>query len=173
MPQSRTVPEGKISAPIPGELLLHPVLVVSAVALVVNDQYLKSVWPGPITGKLSDFAGLIVFPVLLASLAEFARAMTRRPVVVESDSWLWPTICAIGFTLTKCTSAVNDAYAWVIGTVRWPYQLLTAIAQGDTSPSIQPILVARDTTDLLALMVLAVPYILLRARFANSGKRLI
>jgi hypothetical protein len=44
-------------------LLLHPLFVGSLTLLLLNDFYLKYVYPGFLTGKLSDFAGLIVLPV--------------------------------------------------------------------------------------------------------------
>jgi len=52
---------------------------VALAALVINDHLLKRAgWlPGWLTGKLSDFAGLIVAPVLLAAIAR-ARAPRGR-----------------------------------------------------------------------------------------------
>jgi hypothetical protein len=48
-------------------------------ALVLNDHWLKGagLLPGWLTGKLSDFAGLIVAPILLATLAR-ARTLHSR-----------------------------------------------------------------------------------------------
>ena len=45
--------------------LASPVAVVSLVLLVLNDHLLKQAWPGAVTGKLSDVAGLVVAPLLL------------------------------------------------------------------------------------------------------------
>ena len=42
--------------------LASPVAVVSLVLLVLNDHVLKQAWPGVVTGKLSDVAGLVVAP---------------------------------------------------------------------------------------------------------------
>ncbi|MFL6245198.1 MAG: hypothetical protein ACJ74H_04180 [Thermoanaerobaculia bacterium] len=53
-----------------------PVYLVSLVALVVNDLCLKTIWPGVITGKLSDVAGLFVFAV-------FFSCLLRRPALVS------------------------------------------------------------------------------------------
>ncbi len=44
--------------------LSHPVTVVAALVLLLNDHLLKHAWPGPVTGKLSDVAGLVVAPPL-------------------------------------------------------------------------------------------------------------
>ncbi|WP_156325293.1 hypothetical protein [Nonomuraea sp. SBT364] len=38
--------------------------VVAALVLLLNDHLLKHAWPGPVTGKLSDVAGLVVAPPL-------------------------------------------------------------------------------------------------------------
>jgi hypothetical protein len=63
---------------VPGDLLLRPVSVVSLVVLVVNDHWLKARLGtdrrfGAVTGKLSDVAGLVFFPLVLASLLELGR----------------------------------------------------------------------------------------------------
>lgn len=61
----------------PERALLHPLWSVSLALLVVNDQVLKGagLLPGWLTGKLSDFAGFLLFPMLLCTLV---RARTWR-----------------------------------------------------------------------------------------------
>lgn len=44
-------------------LLLHPLFIGSLAILLLNDGWGKYAFPGLVTGKLSDFAGLIVLPV--------------------------------------------------------------------------------------------------------------
>src|SRR5687767_7289813 len=46
--------------------LVHPTTLIATVLLAVNDHVLKAAYPGPFTGKLSDAAGLVVAPPLLA-----------------------------------------------------------------------------------------------------------
>src|SRR5690606_12043567 len=48
--------------------LCHPVTVASVIVLLLNDHVLKQAWPGFVTGKLSDVAGLVVAPPLVALL---------------------------------------------------------------------------------------------------------
>ncbi|MEV4888637.1 hypothetical protein AB0K48_04515 [Nonomuraea sp. NPDC055795] len=48
--------------------LCHPVTLVAASLLLVNDHLLKQAWPGFVTGKLSDVAGLVVAAPLLSLL---------------------------------------------------------------------------------------------------------
>lgn len=50
-------------------LLLHPLFIGSLALLLLNDFYLKYAYPGFLTGKLSDFAGLIVLPVFCRVLS--------------------------------------------------------------------------------------------------------
>ena len=59
--------------------LTHPIWWVSLIVLVLNDHFLKGagILPGWVTGKLSDFAGLIVAPVLVVSLFRI-RSWTVR-----------------------------------------------------------------------------------------------
>ena len=49
-------------------LLLHPVFILSLTVLLLNDFYWKYSFHNWLTGKLSDFAGLIVLPVFLMAL---------------------------------------------------------------------------------------------------------
>lgn len=65
----------------------HPATLIALLVLVVNDHLLKDLWPGPVTGKLSDAAGLVLAPPLLALLV-------RRPAVA-----LWSV--GVGFFLVK------------------------------------------------------------------------
>lgn len=48
------------------------VFTASTATLLVNDHVLKATWPGPVTGKLSDVAGVAMIAVLLT-------ALLRRP----------------------------------------------------------------------------------------------
>lgn len=60
--------------------LLHPLFWFGLGALLLNDHVLKhaGVLPGAVTGKLSDFAGLVVAPAVLAALSALAGARSRR-----------------------------------------------------------------------------------------------
>ncbi|HRI70937.1 MAG TPA: hypothetical protein PK156_42175 [Polyangium sp.] len=65
----------------PNRALYHPLWLVSLGLLVINDHYLKGagIIPAAITGKLSDFAGLLVAPALLAVLL---RLSSRQSFVM-------------------------------------------------------------------------------------------
>jgi hypothetical protein len=53
--------------------LRHPLVLLSLVLTLLNDQYLKYQYPGFLTGKLSDFAGLFYFPFFLYAVSVFLR----------------------------------------------------------------------------------------------------
>ncbi|WP_199565296.1 hypothetical protein [Spongiactinospora rosea] len=78
----------------------HPVTVLAVVLLPLNDHLFKVWWPGPVSGKLSDVAGLIVVPPLLDLLI-------RRPLVSIA-------LTGAAFTLVKTTAggAALATYAW-------------------------------------------------------------
>ncbi|MGK3997266.1 hypothetical protein [Sorangium sp. So ce1024] len=61
----------------PHRSLLHPLWLGALALLVLNDHFLKGsgLLPGWLTGKLSDFAGLLVAPAALAALL---RVSSRR-----------------------------------------------------------------------------------------------
>ncbi len=48
------------------DLFLTPTFLILLLLLIFNDHVLKSLCPSFVTGKLSDFAGLFIFPVFLS-----------------------------------------------------------------------------------------------------------
>lgn len=100
--------------------LAHPLPLGCVALLVINDHVLKgrSIVPAVVTGKLSDFAGLFFFPVLLVTVARALRL-----------SWVTPFRAAlatmIAFAAVKLSTPVNALYAAVLGpAVRDPSDLL-------------------------------------------------
>lgn len=62
-----------------GAWLGHPVTLAATAVLLLNDHLLKRLWPGLVTGKLSDVAGMLVAPPLLAlAAAPVLRLVTAR-----------------------------------------------------------------------------------------------
>ncbi len=60
---------------------VHPIPLFFVFILALNDHYLKYVWPGWITGKLSDFCGLFFFPLFLCALIYFFARFTWRGLI--------------------------------------------------------------------------------------------
>ncbi|WP_066367752.1 hypothetical protein [Herbidospora mongoliensis] len=89
----------------------HPLTVLALVVLVLNDHLLKYTWPGIVTGKLSDVAGLILLPPLLG-------LVIGRPLPAIA-------ITGIGFTLVKAseTGAWLASEAWSLA---WGPSLIRA-----------------------------------------------
>jgi hypothetical protein len=144
---------------IPGDLLLHPVGLVTIVAVVVNDQLLKRTWPGLVSGKLSDFAGLVYFPLLLVALAEVGRRIalgTRWPLTPRAvvNATL---VVGAAFVLIKTCSPAADAYRAIMGVLLWPGHALLELMGSRSIPPVRPVLLVEDPTDLVALVVLPVP----------------
>lgn len=123
----------------PGDLLVRPLAVVSLIVLIVNDHVLKQRWPGLVSGKLSDLAGLVLLPLLIISVYEVARAVARRRWCVGDRGVLAvAATVAIGFAATKLSPAVAATYGDVLGWLRWP--LIGHWSQ---------VAISRDSTDVL------------------------
>ena len=60
-------------------LLLHPVFIISLILLFLNDFYWKYEYGNWLTGKLSDVAGLIIFPIFLS---ELFRKFSRFTIII-------------------------------------------------------------------------------------------
>jgi hypothetical protein len=62
----------------------HPLTVGATAVLLLNDHVLKPAWPGLVTGKLSDVAGLAAAPPVLGLL--LGLFLTARAGAAEPDS---------------------------------------------------------------------------------------
>jgi len=116
--------------------LAHPVTLLAIAALVVNDHVLKAAYPGWITGKLSDAAGLVMAPPLLAVVATLLvpRLSARAAAIVGFIG------TALGFTVVKGTvaGAATASALW------------SAVAL--------PTVIRADATDLLTLPALVLAW---------------
>lgn len=113
------------------EPILHPWTICAIVVLLINDQYLKYAYPSWFTGKLSDFAGLIFFPILLEPL-------------IKSRKWS-VVLTGIGFALVKLTPTGNMLYNQIY------QQFFDVLGWGQQVPLVM------DSTDCIALMALWIP----------------
>lgn len=97
--------------------LAHPVAVVSVVVLAVNDHWAKAAYPGVVTGKVSDIAGVVVAALLLSVL------LGRR---------LGLTSTAVGFAALKLVPGVAELAAPLLGGVtrRDPTDLVGLLGLG-------------------------------------------
>jgi hypothetical protein len=116
--------------------LLHPVALAAIAVLLVNDHVLKDAYPGWATGKLSDVAGLVFFPLLLAMILPIRTAIGAT---------------GLAFAAVKLWEPANGAGEWVMGAIRWPLDAVTTLSL----PALARVDIVRDPTDLLALPSLA------------------
>lgn len=131
----------------PGDLLLSPWALVSVSVILVNDHVLKGAFGNTMTGKLSDVAGVFLFPLLLLSVLEvLRRKLAGRAAIAWSIA-----VTGIGFAAVKTVSPIGDAYEWVIGFFRW--------TAGGFRGEILPIVVFRDPSDLWVLPILFASYL--------------
>jgi hypothetical protein len=147
--------------PLPGGTLLHPLLLGAVAVLLLNDHVLKAHWPSWWTGKLSDVAGLAMFPLLLQGLWEWASArgvrdfQPSRAVLVACV-----VLTAVGFSAVKLSVPAADAWRWGLGALQWPARAAWALASGARLPGVVPVVHTLDGTDLFTLPALAVSWVL-------------
>jgi hypothetical protein len=139
--------------------MLHPVVLAAIFLLVVNDHALKVVAPGFVTGKLSDVAGLVFFPLLLVGMTELV--LSRRRV------WRGPSTAAVAaavlatgfaFAAIKLSPIGERIYEVVLGAAQWPIQALINLEAGHSLHGPRDVALARDPSDLLAIIALWLPY---------------
>jgi len=143
----------------PGDLLLHPVAVAALVVVIVNDRVLKVRYPSEVSGKLSDFAGLVFFPLFLVAAIEGARWLYRRSSWPLTSRAVVVAVVVVGAAMVaiKTSQPAGDVYRTVMGAVLYPVNAAASVARGDGLPSLGRVGLVPDRTDLFALPFLLVP----------------
>lgn len=153
----------------PADGLLNPVALAALAALIANDQLLKAAWPGIVTGKLSDLAGLVVAPLALQAVWEVGQWVAGR--------WLGPSrtvlvmaIVAVGvvFAAVQVWAPASEAYRWGLGALQWPFRAFAALLTGASVPDVRPVVPIADAEDLLALPALALTWWVGRRRIPRG-----
>jgi hypothetical protein len=142
---------------IASRALAHPIAILAIALLVVNDHVLKAAYPGVVTGKLSDFAGLVFFPLLLAAASEQVGIRRGMTTVVATT-----LATAIAFASIKLSPAAGELYRVALAALQWPFRAAFALVAGDRVPAMGHVQLVADRTDLIALVALAVPIALAR-----------
>jgi len=135
--------------------LASPLSLVAIAILLINDHFLKQLWPSALTGKLSDFAGLYFAPyVVLALLLSIPITARARPLAVGAAVYVAVAAVFAALKLSQSTAAPLLAVASALGF---------------------PLLIAADPTDLAALFVLPLSYrawsARIRAPVIRPGRR--
>jgi hypothetical protein len=150
-----------VLAPATRSLLVHPVTLACMAVLLVNDHLLKAMWPGSMTGKLSDFAGLVFFPVLLVGVAELTTSrLGRRPPRTPRSMLVCCGLTALVFAPAELWEPATVFYEAALGAIQWPFRILVAVAGGGEAPALRRVSATADPTDLIALPMLLVPVLL-------------
>lgn len=136
---------------LPAGELLHPVPLAALVVLVLNDHWLKGadLVPGAVTGKLSDVAGLLFFPLLLTAAGDLVLLACARWLGAAVDFSLrrWKLVAACTFTAALFAAIkLSPAAAAVL------IRLLGTLGVDAA--------VAADPTDLFALPMVGLAYAL-------------
>ena len=151
--------------PVPGAGLLHPVPLVAVAVLLVNDHVLKRALPGVLSGKLSDFAGLAFFPLVLQGACEVVLAALRRPWRPSPRLLLHCTLLTgVVYALVKTWTPALDLWRAALGALQWPVRALAALALGRALPAMRAVAAVRDPTDLVALPALMLAWVAGRRR---------
>lgn len=106
----------------PRDVLGRLPLLLAILALALNDHVLKTTWPGLLTGKLSDFAGLFAFPLVVwggVDLLAGPRARARLPLLGALA-----LLTVASFALLKTSSSARALYVDAYAAFGWP----TAVA---------------------------------------------
>jgi hypothetical protein len=141
---------------IASRALATPVALFAIALLVVNDHVLKAAYPGLVTGKLSDVAGMMVFPLLLAAASEqlgFRRGMTAVVAAAIATGAVFASI--------KLSPAAGELYRVGLAMLQWPFRAALAAIAGHPVPAVGHARLVADPTDLIALVALAVPIALM------------
>lgn len=138
-----------------GSALVDPIAVVATALLLVNDHVLKAHWPGFVTGKLSDVAGMIVAPLVILTLMEalsprVASAFSREEPsarALRAMPWLVAIVVAAAFAAMKTWAPATAAYEDAASLARVPFRAAIALVQG--MPRLEDrIVVTPDATDV-------------------------
>ncbi|WP_281328756.1 hypothetical protein [Polyangium sp. 6x1] len=124
--------------------------------LVVNDHVLKQRHPGWVTGKLSDVAGMVFFPLFLLAVIDMGgrllgRARFRRDRVLL----MCAQATAIVFCAVKTWAPATELYEWGLGLLQWPFRALVAILGGGSPGAVGRVALVQDVTDLVAVPFVA------------------
>jgi hypothetical protein len=145
--------------------MLHPVVVGAVLVLLMNDHILKQRWPSVLTGKLSDAAGLVFFPLLLVAVAEICRSWmgltppSRR--FVATCVGLTGLVFAAAEVFPVVDGVLELAWGWTV----WPVDALTG-------RSVRRVVMVADPSDLLTLPALWIAWAIGSSRAPSATERL-
>lgn len=159
----------RTAATVPGGLLVRWPAVLSLAVLVVNDHLLKPVFASWWTGKLSGVAAMVVVPFFVLGGLEVVR---RRPLSPHARSRV---LAAVGTTIAVTMVGVellpwmSGVYEVSFGVLRWPLDVVLAVARNGELPAVGRVVQTMDPTDLVTVPAGLLPWAWAR-RFATSPR---
>lgn len=145
---------------VPGEVVLHPVALAALGLWIVNDHALKAWWGNGLTGKLSDVASLVFFPLLLVAVVELVSWAAGRKRWQTSSRWAVLVAAAMtGFVMATINLFEPCAvvYQQGLGLLQWPFLSAAALWSGQALPAPGTVELTMDPSDLWTLPALAAP----------------
>jgi hypothetical protein len=146
----------------PGAALLHPIAVICLLVLAFNDHVLKRVYPSTLSGKLSDFAGVVLLPLFLHAAFEVTVARVRRAPPSPALSNRALGVCLVlglgAFALPEVWPPADAVYRYGFGIAYYPFRAMAALLRERPVPPVLPVQATADVTDLLALPMGLVAY---------------
>lgn len=92
--------------------LFSPLILFVFGLLIFNDMYLKYRFANVYTGKISDFAGLFLFPAWMEVLGHHVLKRHRSRVLIWGSGW-----GALIFTLAKTHAPTRDGIVIILNTI--------------------------------------------------------
>ncbi|WP_158102690.1 hypothetical protein [Lentzea kentuckyensis] len=142
----------------------HPLTVGATAVLLLNDHVFKQAWPGLVTGKLSDVAGLVVAPAVLGLLFGLFRAGqvgATAAVLLTGAGFAWVKLTSGGAEVASAAWSVVNGPSVVLAD---PSDLVALPALGLAWWAWRQVEAAPPLPDRLAhrvRLVLAVPFAVL------------
>lgn len=141
------------------DCLRHPLTVTMLAVWILNDHLFKEMYGNALTGKLSDFAGVIVFPLIPVAGYELGCAYRKieprfqRHVLFMSLGLTGMLMVGINL-FEPCANVLRVG----LGAAQWPFRCIGWMLRSGTVPPLVPVFHTVDPTDLWSLMALGLPY---------------
>jgi hypothetical protein len=143
----------------PGDLLLHPIALGALGLWLLNDHVLKWLAPCWLTGKLSDVACLVVCPLLVVAAAEMGWpriSFRAHRLVLLVSLFVFGAIMAS----IRISPLAASVYRYGLGAAQWCAIALVHMLSGRDLPTLLPVQLTMDVTDIVTLPSLWVPAVL-------------
>ena len=160
----------------PGSFILHPVFIVSMIAVLVNNLWFKASRISPVlAGKITDVAIMIYLPTLICLGVVFIKhtAQSMELCIKKNSPKLY-------------NKDYIPSHATIVSSIAVSAILMTLIRASDTGVRIYTVVISylnsvlfngrvivkpvKDITDLVSLIFLLVPYIILKRAEKQGGR---